>query len=211
MGGLTRPLIHAASARRFLRTLFGLWEGDPLGHGGSMRKIAPLIPIALLASCVAAPEQRPAPPPAPRAAPAQPPAPATPAPVPTEWQYRPVTPGEWRYRGDAASPSAAFGPAASAPLLTIRCDRATRRVSFARAGAGSGPMLIRTTYGATSWPAAATSAPLPETVATRAAADVVLDQIAYSRGKFGVEVQGLAPLILPAWAEVARVVEDCRG
>ncbi|MDX3901497.1 MAG: hypothetical protein QHC40_13450 [Sphingobium sp.] len=177
-----------------------------------MRKFAPLIPIALLASCVAAPEQRPAPPPASRPAPAPAPAPPpTPAPTPTEWQYRPVTPGDWRYRGDAGGSSAVFGMGASAPLLAIRCDRATRRVSFALAGAGSGPMLVRTTYGATNWPATATSAALPETVATRAAADVVLDQIAYSRGKFGVEVQGLAPLILPAWAEVARVVEDCRG
>jgi hypothetical protein len=45
----------------------------------------------------------------------------------------------------------------------------------------------------------------------RAANDAVLDQIAYSRGRFAVEVQGLAPLIVPAWGEVGRVVEDCRA
>ncbi len=51
----------------------------------------------------------------------------------------------------------------------------------------------------------------PALVAARAASDGVLDQMAYSRGKIGVEAQGAAPLGLPAWAEIARVVEDCRA
>ncbi len=38
----------------------------------------------------------------------------------------------------------------------------------------------------------------------------VLDALAYSRGRFVIEVAGLAPSYLPAWPEVARVVEDCR-
>jgi hypothetical protein len=38
----------------------------------------------------------------------------------------------------------------------------------------------------------------------------VLDAMAYSRGRFVVEVAGLTPSYLPAWPEVARVVEDCR-
>jgi hypothetical protein len=97
----------------------------------------------------------------------------------------------------------------------VHCDRANRKVSFVRPGAGSTTMTIRTSYGAVSWPASPNMGPgtgaAPETVATRAANDTVLDQVAYSRGRFGVEVQGLSPLILPAWAEVARVIEDCRG
>jgi len=39
----------------------------------------------------------------------------------------------------------------------------------------------------------------------------VLDQIAYSRGRFAIEIAGLEPLIVPAWPEVGRVIEDCRG
>lgn len=173
-----------------------------------MRTVILPLSILLLASCVAAPEQRPAPPPAPLPTPA--PAPATPAPAATEWQYRPATPGDWRYRTETSGSAASF-ESANGTLLTVRCDRPARRVSIARAGAGIGPMLVRTSYGATSWPAAVIGGAIPETVATRAAADVVLDQMAYSRGRFGIEVPGLAPLILPAWAEVARVVEDCRG
>ncbi len=180
-----------------------------------MRILLIVVPLALLGSCVG-PGGKPAPAPAPRPAPASPrpapaPSPATPAPVSTEWQYRPVTPGNWTYNTDAAGPAARFGPPSGGALLSVRCDRVSRRISVVRAGMGQGPMLVRTSYGATSWPASAVGAPIPETVATRAASDSVLDQIAYSRGRFAVEVGGLAPLIVPAWAEVARVVEDCRG
>lgn len=103
-----------------------------------------------------------------------------------------------------------FGPAGSGARLTVRCDRAGRRILFARAGAGQGAMTVRTSYGAQVWPTSAASGSMPETVAARGASDGALDQIAYSRGKFAVEVLGLDPLILPAWAEVARVIEDCR-
>jgi hypothetical protein len=34
--------------------------------------------------------------------------------------------------------------------------------------------------------------------------------MAYSRGRFAVEINGLPTLYLPSWAEVGRVIEDCR-
>lgn len=183
-----------------------------------MRNAAPLIltliPLALLGACVAPSERTQ--PPAPRPAPATPtPPPTSPAPASTEWQYRPATPGDWSYRAEGAGSAARFGAASGPAMLSIGCDMAGHRISVARSGAGSGPMTIRTSYGAVSWPASTTTSTTAstttQTIATRAANDSVLDQIAYSRGHFSVEVQGLPPLILPAWAEVARVVEDCRG
>ena len=42
------------------------------------------------------------------------------------------------------------------------------------------------------------------------ASDPILDAMAFSRGRFALDVAGLAPLYLPAWPEVARVIEDCR-
>lgn len=48
------------------------------------------------------------------------------------------------------------------------------------------------------------------TVARLAAGDQLLDAIAFSRGRFGLEVPGLPPLVLPAYPELTRVVEDCR-
>jgi hypothetical protein len=170
--------------------------------------LSALMFLALLTSCVGPAERTP--PPAPPPAPAQTPTPP-PAPLNTEWQHRPATPGDWTYRTDGSGSSAHFASASGGPLLSLRCDRASHRVSLARAGTGSGAMTIRTSYGAVSWPASVGAGNTPETVATRAANDAVLDQIAYSRGRFGVEIAGTAPLILPAWAEVARVIEDCRG
>lgn len=40
--------------------------------------------------------------------------------------------------------------------------------------------------------------------------DSLLDAIALSRGRFAVEMAGLPTLYLPSWAEVSRVIEDCR-
>lgn len=173
--------------------------------------------LILLGSCVGPAQER-ARPAAPRPAAPSPvttrPAPA-PAPPPppanVEWQYRPATPGNWTYRADPAGSVAFFGQNGADPQLTIRCDRAARRISLIRAGTGTGAMILRTSYGATSWPTTPAPAAAPQTLAVRPASDATLDQIAYSRGKFAIEAAGLPPLIVPAWAEMARVVEDCRG
>lgn len=177
--------------------------------------------LVLLASCVGPAPQRPAPSPPPATRPVAQPrptpiAPAQPAPVATEWQYRPASPGSWTYRPEAAGSAAFFGTSGSDVRLALRCDRASRRVSLARAGAGpnsasAGAIIVRTSYGATSWPAASSGGATPQLVAFRAASDTVLDQLAYSRGKFAIEVVGQEVLTVPAWAEVSRVIEDCRG
>jgi hypothetical protein len=167
--------------------------------------------LVLLASCVGpasgpAAAQRPlAAAPAPSVAPTRPAQPAFALSVstPVEWQYRPLTPGAWRYQGDAAGSLASFG----ADTAVLRCDRATGRISLRAAGSG-GAMTVRTSYGAAIWPAVTQGGQL---IATRAASDSGLDQIAYSRGKIALESAGQPALILPAWAELSRVIEDCRG
>ena len=163
--------------------------------------------LLLLPACVSAPD---APRPqqtAPRPTPAPSASTALPPPAPVEWQYRPATPGTWSYRTEGAGSAATFSSPASGTLLSVRCDPAAGRVSFLRAGAGQGSLTIRTSFGAVSWPATSSSSGI---FAVRAASDTVLDQIAYSRGRFAVETQGLDTLILPAWAELGRVIEDCR-
>lgn len=167
--------------------------------------------LALVASCTprVVPEPRPAPPPP--AAPAPPP----PAPLAGDWQDWPLTPGTWVYRQSPSDQSARYGPPASEALLTISCDRTARRISVSvprTDGATDGRMLtIRTSYGVLQWPAAASGGAMPQLVATRAASDQGFDWILFSRGRFTVEVPGHAALVLPTWAEPARVVEDCRG
>ncbi len=174
---------------------------------------ASLSSLALLAGCVGPGEpQRPVPTPLPRPAPVRPtpePAATPPPPAPVEWQYRPAAPGDWSYAIEANGSIARFGLSPASPQLTLRCDRAGRRITLARAGVAQGNALtIRTSYGAQSWPAGID--PAAGLVAARTASDTAWDQIAYSRGKIAVEAAGAAPLIVPAWAEIGRVIEDCR-
>lgn len=113
---------------------------------------------------------------------------------------------------EGAQSVARFGPAGSAPLLTLTCDRNNTRVLISRAGTGEGhvPMAVTTTTGTrplVSEPALASPGLI---VAWVRPADLILDSMAFSRGRFVLDVAGLAPLYVPSWPEVSRVVEDCR-
>ena len=159
--------------------------------------------ILLLSGCV----PRTAPPPVPAAPPAPAPASApAPAPAPLAWEDAAPAPGDWRWHDGGGGSTAAFG--ASGPLFVVRCEP-DRRIALIRVGARAGTVLtIRTSYGARALPAT----PAPEGLsATVAASDPVLDSIVFSRGRFAVEAPDMPLLVLPAWPEPARVVEDCRG
>lgn len=149
---------------------------------------------ALLSACASKPAPAPVPE---RAPPVRQAPPVVVAPPPVEangeaWRNLPLTPGDWSY--DPGNGEARYAD------FSLRCDSARRQVVLSRAGA-SGPLRLRTTYGERMLPAQAS---LP-------AADPLLDEMAFSRGRFTVETQGMAMLVLPAWPEPARVVEDCRG
>ena len=93
----------------------------------------------------------------------------------------------------------------------LRCDRARRTVSLWREGAPTGNMMtVRTSYGARNLPVSVQAGPLAFAYAALPASDRLLDQIAFTRGRFTVEVPGRPMLVIPAWPEPARVVEDCR-
>ena len=157
--------------------------------------------VVLLSSCV----PRPAPPP-PVPPPVQPAPELPPPPSPAVgWEDAPLTPGDWSLDMAAGRPSAVY--AGAAPLFVVRCEPG-RRIALVRGGGRGGALTIRTTYGARALPAAVGPEGLAAIVA---ASDPLLDGIAFSRGRFAVEAEGQAPLILPAWPEPARVVEDCRG
>lgn len=96
--------------------------------------------------------------------------------------------------------------------LAIVCDRSANAVTLLRRGvvAGSVPVTIMTT--SLIRPEFGTVLDrLPPVVALRFdPRDPLLDAMAFSRGRFAVEVQGLPTLYVPSWPEVSRVVEDCR-
>lgn len=169
-----------------------------------------LVPVFVLAlaACVAAPPA-PAPAPRPAPAPAPPPVPA-PSPVTSHATNGPVTAGDWRWQNNAGSSAASFRDPAGQLLAALRCNRASGQVELLRAGRASAlQMQVRSETQDRLMPATL-SADEAWTVARLAAGDQLLDAIAFSRGRFGLEAPGLPPLVLPAYPELTRVVEDCR-
>ena len=169
-------------------------------------RIGMLAGLVAVAACV--PRREPPPPPPQQPAPVQQPAPLPPPVANEDWRDRPLTPGNWVYRGEGGGSTALFGTP-GAPAFAVQCDRARRQVTLTRPGNATGNvMTIRTSFGARNFPLTAQ----PGHAATSLSpSDRFLDTIAFSRGRFMVEVPGTAPLIIPAWPEPARVVEDCRG
>jgi hypothetical protein len=123
----------------------------------------------------------------------------------------PLSAGDWTYRRDPQGTMASFG-AAGRIDFEIRCLAGMRQIAISRAGtAGAATtMTIRTSSGDLKWAAQPAAGGL-SMVATRPAGDSGLDWIAFSRGRIAVELPGSARLIVPVWAEVSRVIEDCRG
>ena len=169
--------------------------------------------ILSLSACVAPPKPAPAPAPAPP----PPPAPApTPAPQPTyeNWEDAPQTPGDWTYADGAAT----FGTPEHA-LFVVRCFAPQKVVHLAYLDTMSQPMTIRTealdrtlaAMGVGTPRAPLAGAAHATSTAVVPADDPLLDAMAYSKGRFAVEIPGAPTLYLPAWPEVARVIEDCRS
>ena len=156
--------------------------------------------VFVIAGCAPRrPESAPAPMPPP--APSARPQPASP---PLPWQNAPLSPGDWTFGDEGGAASARFGTPAA---FELRCER-SREISLVRAGATGGAIVVRTSFGQRSLPAAAR----PEGMAARLSpSDPLLDEMVFSRGRFAIEAQGVPLLILPSWPEPARVIEDCRG
>src|SRR4051794_15150124 len=118
--------------------------------------------------------------------------------------------GSWIYSTTASGSEASFVNASAMPQLTLRCTRATRRITIAKPASGAAPLLTVWTSAQTRGLPASFNPATQRLSADVMAYDPLLDAIAFSRGRFGVSVSGAAPLVVPAWAEVARVIEDCR-
>ena len=170
-----------------------------------MRVIFAFASLAVLAGCVAPSAPPPAPArPVPVPAPAPASAPAPPPPASSDWRDWPLTPGNWVYRKERHGSSANYG------ALTVQCDSMGRQIALWLRGATAEQMVVRTSSTArtlTTQPGKGE----PGVLASLPANDSLLDAMGYSRGRFIVETPGAPPLVVPAWSEVLRVVEDCRG
>jgi hypothetical protein len=118
--------------------------------------------------------------------------------------------GDWHYSATNGGSEATFSTSSGSVQLWLHCTRATRRIGIARPASVAAPFL-------NVWSSAAErnlpSAFNPATgrlTAELGAYDSLLDALANSRGRVAVGISGQSSLVMPAWPELARVIEDCR-
>jgi hypothetical protein len=135
------------------------------------------------------------------------------APASDNWMDAPRTPGDWRYEVGAGGPLAVYIGAGGKGDFVMSCDRSARAIGLWRAGTSLSPriMTIRSETATRSFRVVQAEDTNPYLTASIAANDPLLDAMALSKGRFAVETEGLPTLYLPSWAEVTRVIEDCRG
>lgn len=169
-----------------------------------MKANVPLLFLILaLSGCAAAPKPTPAPPPVvivqPRPAP---------PPPPVDWRDALRSPGTWHWQREGALSVARYGSE-----FALSCDAASRQITLRRSAVApaalpvTGPLTITTTSSKRLLSGIPDSAAV---IAQLPGNDPILDAMAFSRGRFMVETPNTAPLYLPSWSEISRVVEDCR-
>ena len=171
-----------------------------------------------IAACVPAPDSTPAPEQVATATPTPTPSatPLPPPPVEANWIDRPQTAGNWRFSGNQAAfverDSQGGQAPPSTPLFIMECNGNAVRLSTQLPRQGARAMIIRTETASRTLPLSPGSGSAQPTFAFTdlQSRDPLLDAMALTRGRFAVEVQGARSLYLPAWAEVTRVIEDCR-
>lgn len=175
-------------------------------------RLAPAaLAIAALAAC--APPPKPAPVQRPAAVQRPQPMPTQARPVTSPrsetWIDQPQSPGTWRWAMVGGRSAANY----NGGDFTMVCDRAGGTLALVRRGTVASPtaqMTVRTTGVSRVLSAVKVNDEISTVVAVLPVRDPLLDAMAFSRGRFAVEVVGLPTLYLPSWTEVSRVIEDCR-
>ena len=180
----------------------------------AIARVLLLTSALLTVGCVPAPDSTPASSPSPvETVPAPTPTPVAAAePKYESWMDAPRTKGDWSYRSAPGGSVALYGEPQSDARFSIRCDVSTRSITLNRAGSAASPvpMRILTETAERTLNAQPTGGELPTITVSVQPRDPILDAMALTKGRFAVETSGMKTLYLPAWAEVTRVIEDCR-
>jgi hypothetical protein len=118
--------------------------------------------------------------------------------------------GSWGYAPTAGGAEARFVDSSSRAQVILTCNRAARTVTLARAATGAAPYLQVWTSSESRNIAASFNPATKLLSAQVQAGDKLLDALALSRGRVAVGMAGQPMLVAPAWAEIGRVVEECR-
>jgi hypothetical protein len=119
--------------------------------------------------------------------------------------------GTWTYAATNGGSEATFTNSSNFPQLWVHCTRATRRVSISKPATVAAPQVSIWTSALTRTVPASFNPATGRLTIDLAANDPLLDALSNSRGRIGLAVGTEPALVVPAWAEPARVVEDCRG
>ena len=119
--------------------------------------------------------------------------------------------GSWVYAPQQGGSTATFVNAANQPQLVLTCARATRQVTVSRPATGAAPFILVWTSSQTRNLPSSWNPATMRLSANVSAYDPLLDAMAFSRGRIGFGALNLPVLVVPTWAEVSRVVEDCRA
>ena len=124
-----------------------------------------------------------------------------------------VTPigGDWSYAQVADGSEAVFTNVSKYPQLWVHCSRATRHVTIARAATAPAAVMNVWTSSVTRTEPSSFNPSSGRLTIDFTNYDPLLDAIATSRGRLGFAIGNAPALVVPAWAEVARVIEDCRA
>lgn len=140
-----------------------------------------------------------------------------PTPVVNEPEYAnyldaPQTPGTWEFEDEPSEKLALFGINPRQPIFLIRCGDGQIALARATDRSQSETRAMSVTTETKTRQLQASPVPQrPDLLAARLdPSDPLLDAMAITRGRFAVGVEGERTLYLPAWAEVTRVIEDCR-
>jgi hypothetical protein len=118
--------------------------------------------------------------------------------------------GSWSYAPAPDGSEAVFANAAGSPQLWVHCSRATRRVAISKADTAPAATMNVWTSSLSRSVAPSFNPATGRLTIDLANYDPLLDAIVSSRGRIGVSAGSQPSLVVPPWAEVARVIEDCR-
>ena len=118
--------------------------------------------------------------------------------------------GAWAYQAVPGGSMARFVDTTGTARLVLQCTRTTRRVTLSHTSAAPAASLHVWTSSASRNLPARFEPNAMRVTAELAAFDALLDGIAFSRGRIAVTMAGGVPLVVPAWPEAARTIEDCR-
>ncbi|MBA2466661.1 MAG: hypothetical protein H0V46_03545 [Sphingomonas sp.] len=121
-----------------------------------------------------------------------------------------IAPGSWSYQPMPGGSAARFMDATGTARFALECSRMTRRVTISRSAAAAAPGLFIWTTDASRSLGVRFDPVAMRVMVELAARDPLLDAIAFSRGRIAVVMSGGEALVMPAWPEAARTIEDCR-